>query len=124
MMHVMLRIHIIRKSVEKDDIITVRQNLSRDFVVLYTDRQSSVRYSFIASRDNLKDYFWSVFDFLRIDEEPFEKVQIVSPIHPSIILTVETLTRDKINTVTRVLRQLFQNWPRSLPTFSDMDECV
>jgi hypothetical protein len=120
----MLRIHIIRKSGEKDDIITVRQNLSRDFLVVYSDRQSSVRYSFIASRDNLTDYFWSVFDFLRMDEEPFEKVQIASPVHPAIILNVDTLTRDKVHAAIRVLRQLFQNWPRSLPAFSDMDESV
>lgn len=120
----MLRIHIIRKIPEKDDVITIRQNLSRDFVVTYSDRECSVRYSFIASRDNLMDYFWSVFDFLRIDEEPFEKVQIVSPVHPSIMLTVKTLTRDKVNTIVRTLRQLFNNWPQSLTSFSNMHECV
>ena len=120
----MLRIHIIRKIPEKDDIITIRQNMSRDFVVTYSDRECSVRYSFVASRDNLVDYFWSVFDFLRIDEEPFEKVQIVSPVHPSIMLSVKTLTRDKVNTFMRVLRQLFNNWPHSLTSFSQMDECI
>jgi len=120
----MLRIHIIRKIPEKDDIISIRQNLSRDFVVTYSDRECSVRYSFIASRDNLMDYFWSVFDFLRIDEEPFEKVQIVSPVHPSIILCVKTLTRDKVNTIVRALRQLFNTWPNSLAPFSNMHECV
>ena len=120
----MLRVHIIRKIGERDDIITVRQNLSRDFVVTYTDKQCSVRYSFIASRDNLVSYFWSVFDFLSIDEEPFEKVQIGSPVHPSIILCVKTLTRAKINTVMSTLRQLFSNWPHSLTPFADVDECI
>ena len=123
----MLRVHIIRKSPERDDIITIRQNLSRDFVVTYSDRECSVRYSFVASRDNLVDYFWSVFDFLRIDEEPFERVQIVSPVHPSIILAVKTLTRDKVRIVVGVLRQLFNNWPRSLTSpsaFSEMDESI
>jgi hypothetical protein len=120
----MLRIHIIRKVPEKDDVITIRQNLSRDFVVMYSDRECKVRYSFIASRDNLIEYFWSVFDFLRIDEEPFEKVQVVSPVHPSIMLEVKTLTRDKVQTVIRTLRQLFNNWPHSLASFSQMDECI
>jgi hypothetical protein len=120
----MLRVHIIRKIGEKDDIITISQNLSRDFVVTYSDRECSVRYSFIASRDNLVAYFWSVFDFLSIDEEPFEKVQIVSPVHPSTILAVKSLTRTKINTIMGALRQLFSNWPHSLTPFSQMDECI
>ena len=122
----MLRIHILRKIPEKDDIISIRQNLSRDFVVTYSDRECSVRYSFIASRDNLVQYFWSVFDFLRIDEEPFEKVQIVSPVHPSIILAVKTLTQDKVRVMVGVMRQLFTNWPRSLTcsAFSEMDESI
>lgn len=120
----MLRVHIIRKTHEKDDIITVRQNLSRDFVVTYTDKQCSVRYSFIASRDNLIDYFWSVFDFLHIDEEPYEKVQISSPVHPTVILGLNNLARNKVNTVMRTLRQLFNNWPHSLTPFADMDECI
>jgi hypothetical protein len=120
----LLRIHILRKVPEKDDIISIRQNLSRDFVVTYSDRECSVRYSFIASRDNLVSYFWSVFDFLRIDEEPFEKIQIVSPVHPSIMLCIKNLTHAKINIVMGTLRQLFNNWPHSLAAFSQMDECI
>ena len=121
----MLRIHILRTNTsERDDIITVRQNLSRDFVVSYCDKESRVRYSFTASRDNLVQYFWGVFDFLRIDEEPFDKVQIVSPVHPSIMLNVKELNNLKIATIMRAIRQLFQNWPQSLTAFTDMYEGI
>lgn len=121
----MLTIHIIRTSQKKDDdIITIRENTSMDFFVTYTDRQSSVRYSFICSGERVLDYLWSVFDFLRIDEEPFEQVQIVSPVHPSIMLGIKTLTRDKVRTVIRTLRAVLQNWPHSFTPFSHMHECV
>lgn len=126
----MLRIHIIRKLEpverrERDDIISIRQNMSRDFVVNYSDNDSSVRYSFIASRDNLIDYLWSVFDFLRIDEEPFNKVQIVSPVHPSTLLNVKSLDNRKVNVVMKVIRQLVNNWPHSLTAaFPHMDEGI
>jgi len=124
----MLRIHIIRNIDQeraRDDIITIRQNMSRDFVVNYSDNDSSVRYSFIASRDNLIDYLWSVFDFLRIDEEPFDKVQIVSPVHPSILMNVKTLDNRKVGTIMKAIRQLVNNWPRSLTgAFSHMYEGI
>ena len=123
----MLRIHIIRNVDQEragDDIITIRQNMSRDFVENYADHDCSVRKSFIASRDNLVDYLWSVFDFLRIDEEPFDKVQILSPVHPSILLNVKTLNDRKLKTVMKTIRQLIHNWPRSLSPFSHMHECV
>jgi hypothetical protein len=124
----MLRIHIIRNIDQeraRDDIITIRQNMSRDFVVNYSDNDSSVRYSFIASRDNLIEYLWSVFDFLRIDEEPFDKVQIVSPVHPSILMNVKTLDNRKVGTIMKAIRQLVNNWPRSLTgAFSHMYEGI
>lgn len=124
----MLQIHIIRNIDQeraRDDIISIRQNMSRDFVVDYSDNDSSVRYSFIASRDNLVEYLWSVFDFLRIDEEPFVKVQIVSPVHPSIILNVKTLDNRKVSTIMKTIRQLINNWPRSLTSaFSHMNEGI
>ena len=125
----MLRIHIIRKlepvaDRERDDVITIRQNMSRDFVVNYSDHDSNVRYMFTASRDNLVDYLWSVFDFLCIDEEPFDKVQIVSPVHPSILLNVKTLDKRKLGTVMKTVRQMVNNWPRSLAALSHMDEGI
>jgi hypothetical protein len=124
----MLRIHIIRNIDQeraRDDIISIRQNMSRDFVVNYSDNDCSVRYSFIASRDNLIEYLWSVFDFLRIDEEPFDKVQIVSPVHPSILLNVKTLDNRKVGTIMKAIRQLVNNWPHSLTTaFSHMNERI
>jgi hypothetical protein len=124
----MLQIHIIRNIDQeraRDDIISIRQNMSRDFVVDYSDNDPSVRYSFIASRDNLVEYLWSVFDFLRIDEEPFVKVQIVSPVHPSIILNVKTLDNRKVSTIMKAIRQLINNWPRSLTSaFSHMNEGI
>lgn len=125
----MLRIHIIRKvdptaRRECDDIITIRQNMSRDFLVNYTDHDSSVRYMFIASRDNLIEYLWSVFEFLRIDEEPFDKVQILSPVHPSILLNVRNLNDRKVRTVMKTVRQLIYNWPKLLTPFSHMDEGI
>ena len=100
--------------------------MSRDFLVNYTDYDSSVRYMFVASRDNLMQYIWSVFDFLRIDEEPFDKVQIVSPVHPSILLNVKCLNEHKVRTVMKTIRQVIDNWPRSLTasTFPHMDEGI
>ena len=123
----MLRIHIIRNIDQqraRDDIITIRQNMSRDFVVNYEDHDCSVRYSFIASRDNLIEYLWSVFDFLRIDEEPFDKVQVVSPVHPSILMNVKRLDDRKFKVIMKTIRQLVNNWPHSLTPFSHMYECV
>ena len=123
----MLRIHILRNNCsERDDIITVRQNLSGDFIVAYCDKESSVRYSFTASRYNLIQYFWSIFDFLRIDEEPFDRIQIVSPVHPSIILNVKELTNAKVGTAMRVIRQVVFNWPRSfaVTAFSNVHEGI
>ena len=124
----MLRIHIIRNVDQdraRDDVITIRQNMSRDFVVNYSDNDSSVRYSFIASRENLIEYLWCVFDFLRIDEEPFDKVQIVSPVHPSIMLNVTTLDNRKVATMMKAVRQLVNNWPHSLTgAFSHVHEGI
>jgi hypothetical protein len=121
----MLRVHILRSNCrERDDIITVRRNLSGDFIVHYTDKETSVRYSFTASRDNLVQYFWSVFDFLRIDEEPFERVQILSPVHPSAMFFVKELNTAKVATIMRALKQLFHNWPRSLSPLSDVYEGI
>jgi len=123
----MLRIHIIRNIDQeraRDDVITIRQNMSRDFVVNYADHDCSVRYSFIASRDNLIQYLWSVFDFLRIDEEPFDKVQVVSPVHPSILMNVKTLDDRKLKVIMKTIRQLVNHWPHSLTPFSHMHEGI
>lgn len=126
----MLRIHIIRNIDQeraRDDVITIRQNMSRDFVVNYSDKESSVRYMFTASRDNLVEYLWSVFDFLRIDEEPFDKVQIVSPVHPSILMNVKTLDARKVHVIMKAIRQMINNWPHSLTAaaaFAHVDEGI
>lgn len=114
----MLRIHILRNVGGPDDIVSIHQNLNGDFVVLYCDHESSVRYTFRGSKENVITYLWAVFDFLRIDEEPFERVQIVSPVHPSIMLYVKQLTDAKVRTVMNTLRNLLHNWPRSLASFS------
>jgi hypothetical protein len=114
----MLQIHILRSDRGPDDIISIHQNLNGDFVVVYSDHESSVRYTFRGSCENIVSYLWAVFDFLRIDEEPFEKVQIVSPVHPSIMMKVRHLTDTKVRTVVNTLRNLLYNWPRSLASFS------
>lgn len=110
----MLRIHILRNDLGPDDIITVRKNMSGDFVVTYADHETNIRYMFHASRENLLEYLWGIFNFLRIDEEPFEKVQIVSPVHPSIMLKVKNLTDRKVGNIMWSLRNVIYNWPQSL----------
>uniref|UniRef100_A0A6C0HLB6 Uncharacterized protein n=1 Tax=viral metagenome TaxID=1070528 RepID=A0A6C0HLB6_9ZZZZ len=98
--------------------------MSRDFLVNYADHESNVRYMFTASRDNLIEYLWSVFDFLRIDEEPFDKVQILSPVHPSILLNVKSLNNRNVGTVMKTIRQLVNNWPTSLGALPNMYEGI
>ena len=113
----MIVIHIIRKLVTSttDDVIEIYKNASEDnlFAVSYIDRDSRLRYSFDAYPDQILRYLYSVFGMLRIDEEPFESVQITLPAHPPINVKIASLSESRIETFMRPLKWCLRNWVRS-----------
>lgn len=114
----MIVIHIIRKLVTSttDDVIEIYKSGDNLFAVSYIDRDSRLRYSFDAYSDQILRYLYSVFGMLRIDEEPFESVQITLPAHPPINVKIASLSETRIETFMRPLKWCLRNWVRSSTT--------
>lgn len=114
----MIVIHIIRKLVTSttDDVIEIYKSGDNLFAVSYIDRDSRLRYSFDAYSDQILRYLYSVFGMLRIDEEPFESVQITLPAHPPINVKIASLSENRIETFMRPLKWCLRNWVRSSTT--------
>lgn len=106
----MITIHIIRSiGAVNDDIITIEKR-SRFFSVTYTDRDSHYRYSFDASRDELIEYLYSIFEMLRIDEEPFDSIQVTLPAYPVINIKIKSLNDNTIQTIMKPLKRSLLRW--------------
>ena len=113
----MISIHIIRDrlTTNTDDVIEIFKSSSEDnlFSVSYIDRDSRLRYSFDAYPDQIARYLYSVFGMLRIDEEPFESVQITLPAHPPINVKIASLSASRIEAFMQPLKWCLRNWMRS-----------
>ena len=122
----MIVIHIIRKLVTSttDDVIEIYKSDENLFAVSYIDRDSRLRYSFDAYPDQILRYLYSVFGMLRIDEEPFESVQITLPAHPPINVKIASLSESRIETFMRPLKWCLRNWVRSTTSLAQRHERV
>jgi hypothetical protein len=96
----MITFHIIRSiRSSNDDIIYIKTLDDTFFTVQYVDRDASLRYWFEATRDEVIEYMYSIFDMLRIDEEPFECVQMTLPAFPVIMLKIGSLNDKNVRTM-------------------------
>jgi hypothetical protein len=106
----MITFHIIRSiGAANDDVITIHKPGDL-FSVTYSDRDSHFRYSFDASRDQVIEYLYSIFDMLRIDEEPFHSIQITLPAYPAINLKIASLTEKTVTTIMKPIKRSLLKW--------------
>jgi len=110
----MITIHIIR-SINNiaDDVITIDKD-GYLFSVTYMDRDSKFRYSFDATRDQVIEYIYSVFELLRIDEEPFHSIQVTLPAYPVINVKINSLSEKTVKTFMRPLKKSLIRWLTSI----------
>ena len=108
-----LRLIFIRPNSTNDDVLSVVSTGTHgSFQCSYTDKLSNLRNDFVATESELLDYIDSMFVLLTNDEEPFESVQLSSPVFPSVLLSPATLSRQDIQTeVYNIIRSTLRNWP-------------
>jgi hypothetical protein len=86
---------------DDDDIINIYStNTSLDlFRVVYTpgDSSSGIRYESQMTRSSVLDYVSDILKGMRYDVDPFDRIQLSTDLHPSIMYCVE----DMENVVTR-----------------------
>jgi hypothetical protein len=110
----MITLHIIRSlNNASDDVITINKD-GYLFSVSYMDRDSKFRYSFDASREQVIEYLYSIFEMLRIDEEPFHSIQVTLPAYPVINVKIASLNDKTIQTFMRPLKRSLLRWLTSV----------
>jgi hypothetical protein len=57
------------------------------------------------------DYIENMLTLLQMDDEPYEAVQISSPVYPSCYVKISNLTQEKIDNMLDVLYSTFKHWP-------------
>ena len=102
----MITFHIIRNiRTSTDDVIHITNLDDTLFTVRYIDKEVNLRYWFEATRDDVIEYMYSIFDMLRIDEEPFDSVQMTLPAFPTIIVRIGSLNEKTVRTMMKPLKR-------------------
>ena len=109
----MLTFHILRLNSNLDDKVAIdRIDPSTDlYRVTYVDMHSNIKSTFVCTSSAVIDYVENMLTLLRMDDDPFEAVQMSSPAYPTCYVKIPYLTHDKIEHFMHVLRNTFSRWP-------------
>lgn len=94
----------LQKQGVRDDVIYVYKDNVGGFLLKYVERNTSVRQSVSLSRTGVIDYFYNLFDILRIDDDPYHAIQINFPVYPAVLMDVHRITERRVRDVMHVLK--------------------
>jgi len=68
---------------------------------------------FLSSRSDVLDYLHTIFDLLKVDDEPTQFLQLDAPCYPVVMVSRDEILGDSVTfgKLVRVVESVLYNWP-------------
>jgi len=111
-----IQIRIIRDNLNslKDEIFTITQGAHNDWRINHKSAFSATNSTmFLANRSDVLDYLHTIFDLLKLDDEPTQFIQLDAPCYPVVLVSRADLLVDSatFKNLMHSVENVLYSWP-------------